>query len=107
MPNGQVLKPARTLGADVVVMGRLASDDAAQGHEAVEAAPAPILLESPDRDADGGRNLEGAGDGETLEGRTGLLQRLNGAAHHLVRELRIETCFDDHDVGGLGHYARS
>src|SRR5262249_37396597 len=61
--EGEVLQPARALLADIVVMRRLAADDAAERDIAVE-TPLGALAPALDGDADRCRNLEGAGDCE-------------------------------------------
>src|SRR6185437_9949869 len=98
----QLLQAARALAADIVVMGRLAADDAAERDIAVEAT-ADIVAARLDGDADRGGYLEGAGHGEALVAGAARVERLDGAARQLFGDMRVIRRFDDHDMGRIGH----
>src|SRR5207237_7268963 len=100
----EALQAPGAFGADIVVMRRLATDDAAQGDIAVEWPPR--FLPPPfDGDADRRRDLEGAGHGKALIAGAGGVERQDGAPAELLGDMRIIRRLDDHDVARISHCA--
>ena len=89
----QRLQRAAHLRAEMVVMGRLAANDAADGDEAVEA------LRRIQRNRDRDRKLERAGDLVAVPAVAGLLDDRSGPGNHLVADVLVIGRDDHHDVG--------
>jgi hypothetical protein len=51
---------------------------------------------------DGGRDLQGTGDGDDVEGRAARLQRVLGTLQQGVGEVVVEARLDDEDAGSFG-----
>src|SRR5713226_6763786 len=93
----ELLQPTRALAADIVVMRRLAADDAAERDIAVEARLARAVRLRFDGKPDRRRDLEGSRHGEALIARAGGVERGDRALGQLVRDMRVIARLDHHD----------
>src|SRR5215472_16915289 len=104
MLDGEPLQAARAIAADIVVMRRLATDDAAERDIAVK----PRLARAPrlriDRETDRRGNLEGARHGDALIAGARRVERRDRAARELIGDMRIIARLDQHDMRRVAHY---
>ena len=95
----QLLQAARTLGADMVVMCRLAADHAAERDKPLK----PVVR--PRRKPDRRRDLKRTGNSDRLMGRTGGGECALGAAAKLGSDVAVVEGLDDEDMRRCGHGA--
>src|SRR5215469_11683489 len=105
MLDRKLLQTPRAFAADIIVVRRLAADDAAECDVAVKACFTRAARLGLDGKADGGGNLEGTGHGETLVARPGRIERRDCAARQLVGDMRVISRLDEHDMRRLRHHA--
>src|SRR5271170_8251668 len=95
----ELLQPARTLGADVIVMRGLAADHAAERHEPVK------TLARPRGDPNRGRNFERPGNQDALMGGAGSGKRAFGPAPQSLGDVSVIGRLDQEDMRRPAHRA--
>src|SRR5690348_11934513 len=94
----QRLQAMSALATDIIIMRRLAPDDAAERDIAVETCLARALRLRRDGEADGRRYLECARNGEALIAGAGGVERGDRALGELVRDMGVIARLDQHDM---------